>query len=95
MQRDGARPWGQMDLAVGVVAGQPKARGAPEGEGAGQGAWAALMGQVEVAGGSRGGDRGVGREQLAVHSSRQGCVSAEMGQELLGVGEALVTRTPG
>lgn len=43
-----------MGFAVGVVASQAQARRASEGEGAGQGTWAAGWGQVEVAGGCRG-----------------------------------------
>lgn len=84
VQGDGGMSRGQVDLTIGVVAGQPQAGGSPEGEGAGQGGWTALVGEMHVTGsGTRGGDGGAGGEQLTVHSSRQGGVRAEVSQELV------------
>lgn len=92
MQGERARSRGQVDLTVGVVTSQPEAVGSPEGEGARQGGWAALVGEMKVTGSGPGGGDG---EQLTVHPSVQGCVCAEVSQELVRGGKAFVTRPPG
>lgn len=55
------------------------------------GAWAALVGEVEVAGG---GSRGGNGKHLTVHAHGHRCVRAQVSQELVGRGEPLVARPP-
>uniref|UniRef100_G3PTB6 Uncharacterized protein n=1 Tax=Gasterosteus aculeatus TaxID=69293 RepID=G3PTB6_GASAC len=68
-----------------------QARRRPERQGAVHGARAALVGEVEVAGGRPGGGDG---EHLTVHPQGQRRVSAQVSQQLVGRGEALVARPP-
>lgn len=91
VQGDGGGSRGQMDLIVGVVASQTQAGRRPERQGAVHGSRAALVGEVQVAGGrSRGGNG----EHLAVHPHGQRRVRAQVGQQLVGRGEPLVARPP-
>lgn len=70
---------GQMGFAVRVVAGQAQPRRTSERKWTGQSTWTVGWGQMEMARGCGWHWRRIGRQQLTVHHSRQGCVGTQMG----------------